>query len=97
MREGELEKKAGEKKILKVHGPLSFTLMVTMLNLHLKAQGSAQIKEIEYRNLAPLYATEEMKVCGREIEDNGKEGRKFELWVEGVEGGMSVRGVAKVV
>ena len=70
--------------------------MVTMLELHLKAQGSSQIKEIEYRNLAPLYATEEMKVCGREVEDSEKRGRKFELWVEGVEGGMSVRGIARV-
>lgn len=70
--------------------------MVTMLNLHLKAHALGQIKEIEYRNLAPLYATEEMRVCGREMEENGKEGKKFELWVEGIEGGMSVRGVAKV-
>ncbi|KAI9661636.1 MAG: hypothetical protein M1821_008874 [Bathelium mastoideum] len=61
-----------------------------------KAEGSGGIKEIEYRNLAPLYATEEMKVCGREIEENGKSERKFEVWVEGAEGGMSVRGVAKV-
>ena len=71
--------------------------MVTLLNLYLEAQGSGRIKEIEYRNLAPLYATEEMKVCGREMEENGKEERKFELWVEGIEGGMSVRGVAKVI
>ena len=69
--------------------------MVLMLDLYLKTEGSGRIKEIEYRNLAPLYATEEMTVCGREMED-GKDGKRYEVWVEGVEGGMSVRGIAKV-
>ncbi|KAI9704682.1 MAG: hypothetical protein M1820_005430 [Bogoriella megaspora] len=82
---------------LLVHGPLSFTLMMTLLNIHLKERGAGGIKEIEYRNLAPLYAEEEMKICGRQMETSGKVEDKYEIWIEGLDGGMCVRGVAKVV
>ena len=67
--------------------------MVTVLQNHLSKTGSNQrIKDIEYRNLAPVYAEEEMKICGRE-----KEGGKgeWEVWVEGIEGGYAVRGNVK--
>lgn len=81
----------GHRNLL-VHGPLSLTLMVELLGRHVaKEDGGATVKEIEYRNLAPLYAEEEMRVCGRQ----GKEGGEWEVWVEGRGGGLAVRGVAR--
>ena len=82
----------GHRNLL-VHGPLSLTLMVELLGRHLANNGSRgeRVKEIEYRNLAPLYAGEEMRVCGRE----GKESGAWEVWVEGSGGGLAVRGIAR--
>ena len=50
------------------------------------------IEGIEYRNLAPLYAEEPMKVCGRPLEDGN-----WELWIEGRDGGLAVRATVKTV
>lgn len=81
----------GHRNLL-VHGPLSLTLMVELLGRHVaKEDSSARVKEIEYRHLAPLYAEEEMRVCGRP----GKEDGEWEVWVEGRGGGLAVRGVAR--
>jgi hydroxyacyl-ACP dehydratase HTD2-like protein with hotdog domain len=51
------------------------------------------VQEIEYRNLAPLYAEEPLRVCGR-VEDGRS--RTLELWIENAAGGYSVRGVARI-
>ena len=51
------------------------------------------VQEIEYRNLAPLYAGESLRVCGR-VEDG--RGKKLELWIENAAGGYSVRGLARI-
>ena len=45
------------------------------------------IETIEYRNLAPLYAEEEMRVCGRK-----QEGDAWDVWIEGKDGGYAVKG-----
>lgn len=87
----------GHRNLL-VHGPLSLTLMVEVLDRHLKEkfpERTPRIAEIEYRNLAPLYAEEEMKVCGKDLngQDSGGVG-EFEVWVEGKEGGYAVKGKA---
>ncbi|KAF2404180.1 hypothetical protein EJ06DRAFT_451924, partial [Trichodelitschia bisporula] len=75
------------------HGPLSFTLLATMLQAQVAAHPRWRgIEWIEYRNLAPLYAEEEMRLCGTEVGEEGK----FEVWVEGPNGGVAVRGTAKV-
>ncbi|KAF1809254.1 hypothetical protein P152DRAFT_484783 [Eremomyces bilateralis CBS 781.70] len=71
---------------LLVHGPLALTLVVTMIEARMRETGGT-IKSIEYRNLAPLYAGEEMRVCGRDA-GNGR----WDVWVEGPEGGMSLKG-----
>ncbi|MCJ1227044.1 hypothetical protein MMC12_003699 [Toensbergia leucococca] len=88
----------GHRNLL-VHGPLSLVLMVELLRRHLKEiapkkgsvnRGSEKhITEIEYRNLAPLYAEEEMKVCGRRKGEN-----QWEVWIEGRDGGYAVKGLA---
>lgn len=48
------------------------------------------IIEMEYKNLAPLYAEEEMRVCGRRTKKN-----EWELWIEGKERRLATRGLAK--
>ncbi|MCJ1256868.1 hypothetical protein MMC24_004693 [Lignoscripta atroalba] len=90
----------GHRNLL-VHGPLSLVLMVEMLRRHLASNGglgfegehrveTQPIAEIEYRNLAPLYAEEEMKICGRD-KGNGV----WDVWIEGRDGGYAVKGEAK--
>lgn len=50
-----------------------------------------KIEFLEYRNLSPLYAEEPVKLCGREVEKG-----KYEVWVETPEGGIAVKGTARV-
>ncbi|KAF2456907.1 hypothetical protein BDY21DRAFT_386308 [Lineolata rhizophorae] len=89
----------GHRNLL-VHGPLSFTLLVTMLYQHLQHVSSStsapqpRIFSVQYRNLAPLYVNEPMKLCAREVPDALEPGR-WELWVENPDGGMAVKGTAK--
>jgi hydroxyacyl-ACP dehydratase HTD2-like protein with hotdog domain len=48
-----------------------------------------QIASLEYRNLAPLYCNERLTVCVRKgLKD------KWDVWVEGPDGGLCVRGTA---
>ncbi|KAH0373217.1 phytanoyl-CoA dioxygenase family protein, partial [Aureobasidium melanogenum] len=80
----------GHKHLL-VHGPLSFTLMLTILQKQLaKEGGREQIKSVEYKNLAPLYAYDPLKICGRKADD-----LKYEVWAETPEGGIAVKGTVK--
>ena len=89
----------GHRNLL-VHGPLTVVLMLELLTRHLgreaperKNDGENRLIEgIEYRNLAPLYAEEPMKVCGRPLEDGN-----WELWIEGRDGGLAVRATVKTV
>ncbi|QDS70501.1 hypothetical protein FKW77_010171 [Venturia effusa] len=79
---------------LLVHGPLTFTLLTTMLNSHIgRGKRGKFIDSIEYRNLAPLYANEPLKLCGREVDELGT---KYEIWAETPNGGIAVKGTAKV-
>ena len=90
----------GHRNLL-VHGPLSLVLMLEFLNRYLAEQDAGtllnrfvipgrEILEISYRNMAPLYAEEEMKLCLRDRGDG-----EFDLWVEDRDGGLAVRATAK--
>ena len=46
---------------------------------------------ITYRNYAPLYVNERMTICVRQSEDAGG---AWDVWVEGPEGGLAVKGTA---
>ncbi|KAI1804393.1 hypothetical protein F4811DRAFT_520424 [Daldinia bambusicola] len=86
----------GHRNLL-VHGPLSLTLMLSVLRSRLRP--GEKIRKIDYRNLAPLYVNEPMRVCVRYSGDGGEEStggnlRKWEVWVEDRDGGLSVRGTA---
>jgi len=70
------------------HGPMSFTLMVVLLQQAIaKAGVSERIVFVEYRNLAPLYCHEPIRFCGH----RDGEGR-YEVWAETPEGGVAVKG-----
>lgn len=92
-----------------MHGPLTVLLMTELLrgylanttNFNPEAQNreggrkekeeQEQIRSIEYRNLAPLYAEEEMRMCGKRGAGEGE----WELWIEGGDGRVAVRGRAR--
>ncbi len=81
----------GHRNLL-VHGPMSVVLMLDCLRSELKQKnGEEIIKGLEYRNIAPVYAEEEMMVCGRKKGEDGL----WEVWVEGRDGGVKVRGIVK--
>ena len=88
----------GHRNLL-VHGPLTVILMVELLRRHLEnglvrserlSDVVPRIRSIEYRNLAPLYAEEEMKICGKKKKDD-----EYAMWIEGKEGGLAVRGAVR--
>ncbi|GME45725.1 Prephenate dehydratase protein [Neofusicoccum parvum] len=88
----------GHRNLL-FHGPLSFSLLVTLLQNNLPA--GHRIAELEYRNLAPLYCDEPVKLCGRKADPSSSNGKgrgegegKYEVWVETPEGGLAVKGTA---
>lgn len=75
---------------LLVHGPLTLTLLLNVLQTHLKDSG-LWTSSIEYKNLAPLFVEEEMTVCGKPKNDSGV----WDVWIEGPDGGLAVRGSVK--
>ncbi|KAF2811193.1 uncharacterized protein BDZ99DRAFT_476017 [Mytilinidion resinicola] len=82
----------GHRNLL-VHGPLTLTLLMELLGNHLRVdpfQVYPSIDSFEYRNLAPLYANEPLRLCGRSLDHN-----KYELWAETPEGGIACKGVAR--
>lgn len=81
----------GHRNLL-VHGPMTCTLLMTMLNAHVSEQGKA-ISKFEYRNVAPLYASEELKLCLAEP----AEGKGYRLWTENGKGEVAVKAEAEVV
>ncbi|PTB72880.1 hypothetical protein M440DRAFT_1472732 [Trichoderma longibrachiatum ATCC 18648] len=88
-------------RALLVHGPLSLALMLRVLNDHLNpsskshSDGGGIVKSIVYRNYAPLYVGEEMKVCVKPAKRGAARDEReeeWDVWVEGPEGGLAVKG-----
>lgn len=53
------------------------------------------VKSLSYRNLAPLYVDEEMRVCLRRTRTRPAGAEvEWDVWVEGPEGGLAVKGSA---
>ncbi|KAF2158125.1 hypothetical protein K461DRAFT_290373 [Myriangium duriaei CBS 260.36] len=69
------------------HGPLGYTFLMTLLQQKL-AEGE-KISYVEYRNLAPVYCNEPATFCG------AKEGDKYEVWLQGPDGGVKVKGLVR--
>lgn len=94
-------------KGLLVHGPLTLVLMIQalqacltevtwegMLGSTLEGRSKPYVKSLSYRNLAPLYVDEEMKVCLRRTKSEEAGRYKWDVWIEGPEGGLAVKGSA---
>ncbi|KAI4215103.1 MAG: hypothetical protein LQ351_002418 [Letrouitia transgressa] len=88
--------KEGHRNLV-VHGPLSLVLMMELLRAelgppaHVEKDASFEVvNHVEYRNLAPLYAEEEMTICARKKEEG-----IWETWIQGPDGGLAVRATAK--
>ncbi|KAJ6127501.1 hypothetical protein N7523_003113 [Penicillium sp. IBT 18751x] len=79
----------GYKNLL-VHGPLTLTLLLSVLQHHLSGSGLC-VNRFDYKNLAPLFVDEELTVCGRPKDDSSA----WDVWIEGPGGGLAVRGTAK--
>ncbi|KAF2630318.1 hypothetical protein BU25DRAFT_387421 [Macroventuria anomochaeta] len=89
----------GHRNLL-VHGPLTLTLMLQTLNTHLRSSRIGTklelVDSVEYRNLAPLYCDEEMRVCVKN-KKRTETGNLWDVWIEGPTGGMAVKAVVRTV
>ncbi|KAJ5126253.1 hypothetical protein N7526_008430 [Penicillium atrosanguineum] len=72
----------GYKNLL-VHGPLTLTLLLSVLQHNLNSKG--------LQSRAPLFVEEELTVCGKPK----NHGSAWDVWIEGPDGGLAVRGTAK--
>lgn len=79
----------GHQNIL-VHGPLTVVLMLSFLSNHLSKVGLC-VKEFEYRNLAPLHVSEELRIC---VKAKPEASDQWSVWIEGPQGGLAARGTA---
>ncbi|KAF7551615.1 hypothetical protein G7Z17_g4872 [Cylindrodendrum hubeiense] len=82
-------------RALLVHGPLTLTLMLRVLADRL-GEG-VYVRRFTYRNHAPLYVNERMTVSLRKVSGNSETQGRWDVWVEGPEGGLAVKGTAEVV
>jgi hypothetical protein len=83
---------------LLVHGPLLVTLMLKFVEAHIQKLSGPQhvMQSVEYRNFAPLHCDEEMRLCGRDKTGSStKDGRVYDVWIEGPTGGMAVKGTVR--
>ena len=63
----------------------------------LKLEDSNQrVEFIEYRNVAPLYCDEEMRICVKEKRRTDT-GSVWDVWIEGPTGGMAVKALVRTV
>ncbi|EEP79181.1 conserved hypothetical protein [Uncinocarpus reesii 1704] len=74
---------------LLVHGPLTLTLMLMLVQDHLRTSNRV-ISSIEYRNLAPLLVEQPLTVCAKSKET--AHGDLWDVWIERADGGMAVKG-----
>ena len=90
----------GHRNLL-VHGPLSLVLMLQFLQHCLAKENKERmdgkrefIRSIQYRNLAPLYAEEDMRICLKRKAQDDLYGN-WDVWIEGRDGGYAVKGAVK--
>ncbi|KYK56956.1 hypothetical protein DCS_03962 [Drechmeria coniospora] len=77
---------------LLVHGPLTLALMLRVLADY-AGPAAGRVARIAYRNYAPLYVDDEMRVCVRRQQDRPA---IWDVWVEGPGGGLAVKGTAEM-
>lgn len=71
-------------------------LQTLIKHLRLTQVGSnfQAIDSFEYRNLAPLYCDESMRVCVKKKKETDS-GHVWDVWIEGPSGGMAVKALAR--
>ncbi|GLI76747.1 hypothetical protein PoHVEF18_005025 [Penicillium ochrochloron] len=79
---------------LLVHGPLTLTLLLSVLERHFHGLG-LRVEHIEYKNLAPLFVDEVLTVCGKVKNGGDGGGGVWDVWIEGPKGGLAVRGTVR--
>ncbi|KAI0476762.1 hypothetical protein F4859DRAFT_514094 [Xylaria cf. heliscus] len=96
---------------LLVHGPLSLTLVLSVLESQLNTEEGEFIDSIEYRHVAPLYVGQPMRICVKrrkppvsEITEERKVvaemkliRNKWDLWIENQDGSLCFRGRAETM
>ncbi|KAJ2163120.1 hypothetical protein GGF46_000049 [Coemansia sp. RSA 552] len=81
---------------LLVHGPLTCTLLLQLLQAHLP-EGTS-LRSFDYRAISPLYCQQTVSLNGRWVPDPaGRNSPACELWATNNEGGLAMKGVAKLV
>ena len=84
-----------------MHGPLTVILMLEVLMRHVQRREAAngrlwapeeRIQAMSYRNVAPLFAGEEMRICARKKDEDCT----WETWIEGPDGGLAVRATVEM-
>jgi hypothetical protein len=65
-------------------------------HVRVKTKGQYIVESIEYRNLAPLYCDESMRLCGSLKKTFGN-GELYDVWIEGPAGGVAVKGTVRTV
>lgn len=98
----------GHRDLL-VHGPLTVVLMIEVLQEHLRTLTDrgrfsiggllGTITSVDYKNLSPLYAEEEMKICVRRRgwEAGQRRNEVWDVWIEGQDGGYAVKGTVRML
>ncbi|KAF2658969.1 hypothetical protein K491DRAFT_689574 [Lophiostoma macrostomum CBS 122681] len=85
----------GHRNLL-VHGPLQLMLILKLVTGHIQSlPGPLQtIQSINYRNIAPLYCDEELRLCGRlhRSESTRSQDNVYDVWIEGPTGGVAFKG-----
>lgn len=69
--------------------------MLKFINTHLRSlpDGPYSVQRIEYRNLAPLYCDEQLRLCAKEkVKTRGDKNREYDVWIEGPTGKMAFKG-----
>ncbi|KAI5459835.1 HotDog domain-containing protein [Mariannaea sp. PMI_226] len=88
-------------RALLVHGPFTLALMLRVLTDHLGSSNGGEkklaVRRFTYRNHAPLYVNEQMAISLRQVSSSGGKQGRWDVWVEGPEGGLAVKGTAEVV
>jgi hypothetical protein len=85
----------GHRNLL-VHGPLSLTLMLQAMTGYFREnfKGQRSLESINYRNLAPLYCDEEMRICCLK-KKSFDDADVYDVWIEGPTGGVAVKGTLR--
>lgn len=80
----------GHQQLL-VHGPLILTLMLQAMSGFLKqSREGFVIESIDYKNFAPLYCNDSMRICGK-LRQSWPNAETYDMWIEGPTGGMAVK------